>query len=136
MILTGDTWTRKVPELTFVNREHMDAVTNSNHSTDAFQAGCIFTGQCGRPKLDVTQGHVQFLVECRFNTPQMASFLDVSQRAVERRLREFNLNIKFTASLKRLTALSVYLSFTLSDIIQSKLPKHEPLRAHITQYTE
>ena len=76
-------------------REAREAVTDANHSrsTDAFQAGSIFTGQRGRPKLEVPQEQLQFLVERRFNTLQIASLLGVSQRTVERRLRECNLNI-------------------------------------------
>ena len=53
--------------------EAREAVINADHSRGAFQAGCIFTGQPGRPKLNVPQEQLQFLIERRFNTTQIAS---------------------------------------------------------------
>ena len=73
----GDIWTLKLPELTHYTdhlvREAREAVTDANHSrsTDAFQAGSIFTGEPGPPKLEVPQEQLQFLAERRFNTPQI-----------------------------------------------------------------
>ena len=74
------------------------AVINADHSRGAFQAGCSFTGQPGRPKLNVPQEQLQFLIERRFNTTQIASPLGVSPRTIERRLREHNLNISTSYS--------------------------------------
>ena len=92
--------TRGDARIVHLVREAREAVTDANHSrsTYAFQAGSIFTGQCGWPKLEVPQEQLQFLIERRFNTPQIASLLGVSQRTVERRLRDFNLNISTTYS--------------------------------------
>ena len=78
--------------------EAREAVINADHSRGAFQAGCIFTGQPGRPKLTVPQEQLQFLIERRFNTTQIASLLGVSPRTIERRLREHNLNISTSYS--------------------------------------
>lgn len=78
--------------------EAREAVINAHHSRGAFQAGCIFTGQPGRPKLNVPQEQLQFLIERRFNTTQIASLLGVSPRTIERRLREHNLNISTSYS--------------------------------------
>ena len=64
--------TRADARIVHLVREAREAVTHSNHSRsrDAFQAGSIFTGQRGRPKLEVPHEQLQFLVERRFNTPQ------------------------------------------------------------------
>ena len=78
--------------------EAREAVINADHSRGAFQAGCIFTGQPGRPKLNVPQEQLQFLIERPFNTTQIASLLGVSPRTIERRLREHNLNISTSYS--------------------------------------
>ena len=87
--------TRADARIVHLVHEVREVVTDAKHSpsTDAFQAGSIFTGQRGRPKLEVTQEQLQFLIESRLNTPQIASLLGVSQQMVERRLREWNLNI-------------------------------------------
>ena len=87
--------TRADARIVHLVHQAREAVTDANQSpsTDVFQAGSIFTGQRGRPKLEVPQEQLQFLVERRFNTLQIASLLGVSQRTVERRLRECNLNI-------------------------------------------
>ena len=57
--------TRADARIVHLVREAREAATNANHSrsADAFQAGSIFTGQRGRPKIDVTQEQLQFLVE-------------------------------------------------------------------------
>ena len=55
-----DIWTLKVPgadvRKVHLVREAREAVTDANHSqsTDAFQAGSIFTGQHGWPKVVYT----------------------------------------------------------------------------------
>ena len=87
--------TRADARIVHLVHQAREAVTDANQSpsTDVFQAGSIFTGQHGRPKLEVTQEQLQFLAESWLNTPQIASLLGVSQRMVERRLREWNLNI-------------------------------------------
>ena len=47
--------TRADARLVHLVREAIEAITDANHSrnTDAFQSGSIFTGQRGRPKLEV-----------------------------------------------------------------------------------
>ena len=87
--------TRPDARIVHLVREVREAVTGANHSwsTDAFQAGSSFTGQCGRPKIEVPQEQLQFLVERRFNTPQIALLQGVSPRTFERCLRDCNLII-------------------------------------------
>ena len=43
-----------------------------NQGSDIFHAESIFIGQCGRPKLNVPREQLQFLLERRFNIPQIA----------------------------------------------------------------
>ena len=52
--------TRADARLVHLVREAIEAVTDANHSrnTDAFQSGSIFTGQRGRPKLEVIRTRI------------------------------------------------------------------------------
>jgi len=111
--------TRAHARIIHLVREAREAVTNANCSTDAFQAGSIFTGQRGRPKLDVPQEQLQFLVERRFNIPQIASLLGVSERTVERRLREFNLNISTSYSNLSDQELDAVINSIVTDFPQT-----------------
>ena len=112
--------TRAYARIVHLVREMREAVTNANHSrsTDAFQASSIFTGQRGRPKLKVPQEQLQFLLERRFNTPQIASLLGVSQRTVERRLSECNLNISTCSNLSN-QELDAVIRSILTDFPQT-----------------
>ena len=57
--------TRADARIVHLVHQAREAVTDANQSpsTDVFQAGSIFTGQRGRPKLEVTQEQLQFLAE-------------------------------------------------------------------------
>ena len=113
--------TRADARIVHLVREVREAVTDANHSrsTDAFQAGSIFTGQRGRLKLDVPQEQLQFLVERRFNTQQIASLLGVSQRTVERHLSECNLNISTSYSNLSDQELDAVIRSILADFLQT-----------------
>ena len=113
--------TRAYAHIVHLVREAREAVTNANHSrrTEAFQASSIFTGQRGRPKLEVPQEQLQFLVERRFNTPQIASLLGVSQLTVERRLSECNLNISTYSNLSDQELDAVISRSILTDFPQT-----------------
>ncbi|XP_073237665.1 uncharacterized protein [Porites lutea] len=99
--------------------EAREAVINADRSRGAFQAGCIFTGQPGRPKLNVPQEQLQFLIERRFNTTQIASLLGVSPRTIERRLREHNLNISTSYSNLSDQDLDTVIKSVLTDFPQT-----------------
>ena len=99
--------------------EAREAVINADHSRGAFQAGCIFNGQPGRPKLNVPQEQLQFLIERRFNTTQIASLLGVSPRTIERRLREHNLNISTSYSNLSDQDLDTVIKSVLTDFPQT-----------------
>ena len=99
--------------------EAREAVINADHSRGAFQAGCIFTGQSGSPKLNVPQEQLQFLIERRFNTTQIASLLGVSPRTIERRLREHNLNISTSYSNLSDQDLDTVIKSILTDFPQT-----------------
>ena len=101
--------------------EAREAVINAHHSRGAFQAGCIFTGQPGRPKLNVPQEQLQFLIERRFNTTQIASILGVSPRTIERRLREHNLNISTSYSNLSDQDLDTIIKSVLTDFPSDRL---------------
>lgn len=79
-------------------REAREMVTSANDSPDAFCSRSIFTEQYGRPRQNVPQEQLQFLLERRFKTPQVAALLGVSQRTVERRLREYNMHTSISYS--------------------------------------
>ena len=54
----------------------------------------VFTGGRGRPKYLIPRDHLQFYVEKRFTVTNMATFLGVSIRTVERRLQEHGLSLR------------------------------------------
>ena len=49
-----------------------------DHDIDTFQASSIFIGQCGRPRLNVAREQLEFLLECRLNSPQIPVLLEVN----------------------------------------------------------
>lgn len=51
--------------------EAREAIINADHSRDAFQAGCIFTGQPGRPKLNVPQEQLQLRVRSPYTADHL-----------------------------------------------------------------
>ena len=48
----------------------------------------------GRPSYDTTQDQPQSLISLRFTVPQIAELLQVSTRAIERRLAEYNMSAR------------------------------------------
>ena len=56
------------------------------------------SSQRGRPKFAVTKEQLQFYLEHRFSIPQIGKMLNISERTIKRRLKEFSLSIKETYS--------------------------------------
>lgn len=64
-------------------------VQNVSHSYSVAQ---VSTGGRGRPKLNIPQDQLQFLVERGFTIPEISRMLSTSVRPIERRLRDFGLS--------------------------------------------
>ena len=64
-------------------------VQNVPHSYSVAQ---VYTGERGRPKLNISQDQLQFLVERGFTIPDISRMLNVSVRTIERRLHDFGLS--------------------------------------------
>ena len=80
-------------------REVKDMLTSSQcANTSTHRTGTIFTGMHGRPRFNILNEQLQFLVEQGFSTPTIADILGVSTRTLERRLQEFGLNLRSTYS--------------------------------------
>ena len=65
-------------------------VQNVPHSYSVAQ---VYTGECGRPKLNISQDQLQFLVERGFTILDISRMVNVSVRTIERRLHDFRLSI-------------------------------------------
>ena len=78
--------TRADARLVHLVREAIEAVTDAKHSrnTDAFQSGSIFTGQRGRPKLEV--------IRTRWTKRASALVVSVSKYLVSTFNTQSNLN--------------------------------------------
>lgn len=74
-----------------VNLTSACGTTDTNVQTEA-----IFTGNPGRPRFNIPEEQLSFLVDRRFTASQMAALLGVSKRTVERRLRDIGLSIRGT----------------------------------------
>ena len=57
------------------------------------QPAILQSGSVGRPKFDIPQLQLSFLVESGFTGPQIASILDVSLRTVRRRMADYGLSM-------------------------------------------
>jgi len=56
------------------------------------------TGKMGRPAFDIPEDSLEYYVQCNFKTKQIAEIFNVSTRTIERRLQEYNLQIRSTYS--------------------------------------
>ena len=56
----------------------------------------LFSGTPGRPKLNITQEQIEFLLERRFTVLQMSRLLGVSSSTIEHRMAEFRLTVRGT----------------------------------------
>ena len=52
----------------------------------------IFTGGRGRPRYDVSKGHLEYLVGLGFKVPLISNLVGTSTRTIERRLSEYRLS--------------------------------------------
>ncbi|CAB3994770.1 PREDICTED: uncharacterized protein LOC107346750 [Paramuricea clavata] len=64
-------------------------VQNVSHS---YSVARVSTGGRGRPKLNIPQDQLQFLVERGFTIPEISRMLSTSVRTIERRLHDFGLS--------------------------------------------
>lgn len=54
----------------------------------------IFSGERGRPKMEIPKEQLEFLVEKRFSAGDIAKLFSVSKRTVERRLNKFGISVR------------------------------------------
>ena len=80
-----------------VVREALDCF-KLNDNDVMYKAGKVFTGSSGRPRYNISREQLEFLVQKRFSTAEIAVLLGVGKRTVERRLEEFHLSIRATYS--------------------------------------
>ena len=80
-----------------VMREALDCF-KLNDNDVMYQAGKVFTGSSGRPRYNISIEQLEFLVQKRFSTAEIAVLLGVGKRTVERRLEEFHLSTRTTYS--------------------------------------
>ena len=66
-----------------------------------YEPPLLVNGLRGRPRLDVTNQQLQYLLELGFSCPQIASVLGVSLSTVRRRMTDFNLSV--TAQYSQIT---------------------------------
>ena len=71
-------------------------IQNVPHSYSVAQ---VYTGERGRPKFNISQDQLQFLVERGFTIPDISHMLNVRVRTVERRLHDFGLSTTENYSL-------------------------------------
>ena len=83
-----------------VVREALDCF-KLNDNDVMYKARKVFTGRSGRPRYNISREQLEFLVQKRFSTAEIAVLLAVGKHkrtAVERRLEEFHLSIRATYS--------------------------------------
>ena len=69
---------------------------NSLDSSDSvsYEVSKIYSGISGRPKWCIAEEQLEFLISHNFTVREMSNLLGVSTPTVERRMAEFQLNIK------------------------------------------
>lgn len=111
--------TRRIMQLVHEARQ---VFTTVNHDPNTFRAGSISTEQCGQPKLNYTREQLQFLLERRFNSPQILLFwmLDNEQ------LRDVCMNMNtITDILKNFESLTL----ATSGFLRARRP-YRPTKSH------
>lgn len=53
-----------------------------------------YCGHAGRPRYDIPQSQLEYLLQCRFTVPQIALLLNVSVRTVRRRMEHYDLSVR------------------------------------------
>lgn len=66
-----------------------DAPSVTNH---------LYSGERGRPRLDIGQDMLEYLIGSHFTVPQVAQLLHTSTSTVRRRMREFGITVRSTYS--------------------------------------
>ena len=67
-----------------------------NDTSVMYYAGKVFTSNPGRPRYNISEEQLEFLLHKRFSTTEIALLLGVGKRTVERRLEEFGLSVRAT----------------------------------------
>ena len=67
------------------------ASNDLNLNDDQSRCNLIYNGKKGRPKFDITEDHLSFLLGLGFSVPLISSLLETSTRTVERRMAKYGL---------------------------------------------
>ena len=84
------------PVVDLLSEAHAIIVNNSHEVERNATTQPLFSGAPGRPKLNITQDQIEFLLERRFTVLQMSRLLGVSSSTIERRMAEFRLTVRGT----------------------------------------
>lgn len=68
-------------------------IIEKQHKTSQYQAPLRKDGGRGRPKFNISQEQLTFLLDQGFSVPEISSVLGVGKRTVERRLSSFGLSV-------------------------------------------
>lgn len=69
--------------------------TFEENQAESFTAFRVFyTGNRGKPKIDIPKEHLEFFLDRRFSVQSIADLLGISKRTVERRLHQYNLSVR------------------------------------------
>ena len=80
----------QVVELFRAAKDSLSTILNGAEDT-SFHLEQLVTGECGRPKLNITREQLQFLLERAFSVPDIVRIIGVSVSTIERRLHEFHI---------------------------------------------
>ena len=73
------------------------AIISSSYETERdTTARCLFSGTPGRPRLNISPEHIEFLLERRFTVAQISRLIGVSLHTIELRMAEFGLTVTAT----------------------------------------
>jgi len=60
----------------------------------SYRPPVLYTGRSGRPRFDITEVQLKYLLDNHFTVPRIASIIGVSSRTIERRLSQFGLSVR------------------------------------------
>ena len=76
--------------------EALAIISSSDETERDTTARCLFSGSPGRPRLNISPEHIEFLLERRFTVAQISRLLGVSLRTIGRCMAEFGLTVTAT----------------------------------------
>ena len=71
--------------------QNLKEIQECAHIFKTYTPPLLYTGLSGRPRFEITEEQLCFLLESHFTVPQMAEMIGVSTRTIERRLSEYGL---------------------------------------------